>query len=99
LREVFDALRQKLQERKKTELADKLVSASIFLRYLCPAILSPSLFGLVSEYPTNNALRNLTLIAKTLQTLANFTKFSVSFWVVYSSNYKFLVQRKFYGIS
>lgn len=47
LREVFDALRKKLKERGKSELSDKLVSASIFLRYICPAILSPSLFGLV----------------------------------------------------
>jgi RAS protein activator-like 2 len=54
LREVFDALRQKLQERKKSDLSDKLVSASIFLRYLCPAILSPSLFGLVSFLYINN---------------------------------------------
>lgn len=30
----------------------------------------------MSEYPSNCALRNLTLIAKTLQTLANFTQFS-----------------------
>ncbi|EJW82585.1 hypothetical protein WUBG_06505, partial [Wuchereria bancrofti] len=29
----------------------------------------------ISEYPSGHAARNLTLIAKTLQTLANFTKF------------------------
>lgn len=49
LREVFDALRVKLDERHQSNLADKLVSASIFLRFLCPAVLSPSLFGLVSR--------------------------------------------------
>ena len=28
-----------------------------------------------SEYPNERAARNLTLVAKTLQTLANFTRF------------------------
>jgi RAS protein activator-like 2 len=29
----------------------------------------------VAEYPNEKAARNLTLVAKTLQTLANFTRF------------------------
>jgi len=31
--------------------------------------------GNVTEYPNEKAARNLTLVAKTLQTLANFTRF------------------------
>nr|CAD2184680.1 unnamed protein product [Meloidogyne enterolobii] len=75
LRLLFSGLRHRLEQAGRAELTDNLLSSSIFLRFLCPAILSPSLFGLVNEYPTGQAARNLTLIAKSLQTLANFTRF------------------------
>lgn len=49
LREIFVTLRRRLEKIGRLDLADTLISSSIFLRFLCPAILSPSLFNLVSK--------------------------------------------------
>lgn len=75
LQRCFYKIRQYLSHVGKPDLGDNLISSCIFLRYLCPAILTPSLFNLTDEYPSDKANRNLTLVAKTLQTLANFSRY------------------------
>ncbi|KAK3087161.1 hypothetical protein FSP39_002478, partial [Pinctada imbricata] len=75
LREIFSSFRAQCEEQSKSQIADNLIRGSIFLKFLCPAILSPSLFNLIQEFPPEKAVRNLTHIAKTIQTLANSAKF------------------------
>ncbi|KAI5956459.1 BUD2 [Candida jiufengensis] len=52
------------------------VSAFIFLRFFCPAILNPKLFYLAKNHQTGSTQRTLTLIAKILLNLANRQEFS-----------------------
>ncbi|KAK1828179.1 hypothetical protein QBC39DRAFT_393380 [Podospora conica] len=49
------------------------VSGFLFLRFICPAILNPKLFGLLRDHPHPRPQRTLTLIAKGLQALANLS--------------------------
>ncbi|KAI0012293.1 GTPase [Xylariaceae sp. FL0662B] len=51
------------------------VSGFLFLRFICPAILNPKLFGLLRDNPRPRAQRTLTLVAKGLQALANLSTF------------------------
>ena len=51
------------------------VSGFLFLRFFCPALLNPKLFGLLRDHPQSKAQRTLTLIAKSLQALANLSTF------------------------
>jgi Ras GTPase-activating protein 1 len=53
----------------------RVVSGFIFLRLLCPALVNPRQFGLVSETPGLMATRSLIMVAKCLQNLANLIEF------------------------
>jgi hypothetical protein len=52
-----------------------LVSGFVMLRYIVPAITLPNSYGLHTKAPTGNCRKNLTLVAKILQKLANGEKF------------------------
>ncbi|KAJ2357607.1 GTPase activating factor [Coemansia sp. RSA 2618] len=81
LRRTFACLRSSTtafysNEASNVQVRYSSVSGFVFLRLLCPAMLSPKSFGLVSQPPSALALRTLTLLAKGIQCAANLSDFS-----------------------
>ncbi|KAG8529437.1 uncharacterized protein KY384_006074 [Bacidia gigantensis] len=78
LRIIFRRIRDCAEDRYGGFLrtvAYSSVSGFLFLRFFCPAVLNPKLFGLLKDHPRPRAQRTLTLITKTLQMLANLNTF------------------------
>jgi len=74
MRKFFNLLRQLVRQCfPQKEL--KSIGAFLFLRFLVPAIISPTSYGVIEEpIDDMNAIRALTLIGKILQNLANELK-------------------------
>jgi len=52
------------------------VSTFFFLRFFCPALVSPEDYGIVKKQPTEEAKKGLLLAAKVVQVLANRQRFT-----------------------
>lgn len=76
---LFKKLRLELYDDLKQDesLVFNSISGFLFLRYICPALLNPKLFGLIRSHPSIDAQRSLTLITKILQCFANRVRFGL----------------------
>ncbi|KAG2389094.1 hypothetical protein C9374_014494 [Naegleria lovaniensis] len=65
-------------EKKYPSSGEMCVGGLLFLRFFCPALVTPQLFGLVKDPPPKNVQRTLTLLTKILQNVANQIQVSES---------------------
>uniref|UniRef100_A0A8C9T7C2 RAS p21 protein activator 1 n=1 Tax=Scleropages formosus TaxID=113540 RepID=A0A8C9T7C2_SCLFO len=77
LRFIYGCLQKSVKEKwpTNTTMRTRVVSGFVFLRLICPAILSPRMFNIISDPPSPTAGRTLTLVAKSVQNLANLVEF------------------------
>jgi len=73
-REICSHL-QKEVTKKFPGNAQLCIGGFLFLRFFCPAIMTPVYYGILSEQPDEKSQRGLTLIAKALQNVANNVTF------------------------
>lgn len=78
VRYLYSCLQKAVERKwpKEPLIRTRVVSGFLFLHVICPTILNPKQFNLINETPSENALRNLTLVAKCLQNLANLVESS-----------------------
>ena len=59
---------------KGTELI--VLGGMLFLRFICPSVVSPHLYGLSDKAPSGSSMRTLIMLSMVMQMLANQTEFS-----------------------
>uniref|UniRef100_A0A8C7XML1 Ras GTPase-activating protein 1 n=1 Tax=Oryzias sinensis TaxID=183150 RepID=A0A8C7XML1_9TELE len=76
LRFIYGCLQKSVQRKwPNTTMRTRVVSGFVFLRLICPAILNPRMFNIIDDPPSSTAARTLTLVAKSVQNLANLVEF------------------------
>ncbi|MFT7817704.1 ras GTPase-activating protein 1-like [Arapaima gigas] len=77
LRFIYGCLQKSVQKKwpQNTTMRTRVVSGFVFLRLICPAILNPRMFNIITDPPSPTAARTLTLVAKSVQNLANLVEF------------------------
>uniref|UniRef100_H2Y687 Ras GTPase-activating protein 1 n=1 Tax=Ciona savignyi TaxID=51511 RepID=H2Y687_CIOSA len=95
LRCVFGHLQRCVSERWPNDrnVKVRVISGFMFLRLLCPAVINPRMFNMISESPSPTAARSLVLVAKTLQNLANLVEYGAKEYYMESLNH-FIVENK-----
>ncbi|XP_074650781.1 ras GTPase-activating protein 1-like isoform X2 [Tubulanus polymorphus] len=73
LRYICGCLQESAQAKWPNDenVRSRVVSGFIFLRLICPAILNPKMFNILTETPSEVAVRTLKLVAKSLLNLGN----------------------------
>eukprot|EP01103_Thecamoeba_quadrilineata_P017176 TRINITY_DN598_c0_g3_i1.p1 TRINITY_DN598_c0_g3~~TRINITY_DN598_c0_g3_i1.p1 ORF type:complete len:480 (-),score=85.64 TRINITY_DN598_c0_g3_i1:42-1481(-) len=77
IRALFRYTREEV-DKKFPEMQRLAIGGLLFLRFLCPAIVTPEKYGLISAPPSTESRRTLILISKILQNLANAVQFDGS---------------------
>uniref|UniRef100_UPI00358F3DFB ras GTPase-activating protein 1 isoform X2 n=1 Tax=Myxine glutinosa TaxID=7769 RepID=UPI00358F3DFB len=95
LRMLFGCLQAAVQRKwpANDTMRTRVVSGFVFLRLICPAILTPKAFGIISDPPSTVAARTLLLVAKSLQNLANLVEFGAKEAYMEGVN-PFIIQNK-----
>ncbi|XP_043920084.1 ras GTPase-activating protein 1 [Protopterus annectens] len=77
LRYIYGCLQKSVQQKwpNNATMRTRVVSGFVFLRLICPAVLNPRMFNIISDPPSVTAGRTLTLVAKSVQNLANLVEF------------------------
>uniref|UniRef100_A0AAY4BF87 Ras GTPase-activating protein 1 n=1 Tax=Denticeps clupeoides TaxID=299321 RepID=A0AAY4BF87_9TELE len=77
LRFIYGCLQESVQQKwpNNSTMRTRVVSGFVFLRLICPAIINPRIFNIITDPPSQTASRTLTLVAKAVQNLANLVEF------------------------
>jgi hypothetical protein len=75
---VCRVIRAVICEHFPPAVADRVVRSFIFLRFICPVIVTPEQFHITKDPPPPAAKRSLLLISKVLQRIANGIEFNLT---------------------